>query len=817
LSLYGYSIDNDIHGIVLNSGIKTYNMALVDISLAAPVAPSLASLREAFLGTTRPPPLTSKSKTRSFQFDTRKALLEKAKSAEIGQSHLLLQETVLAIEGDTAGLQLLVAHGARFHGSSDLAFTYAAASGSLFLVQLLLSCRPASSLLLDTCLTITSSAMYLENKLAILGAIVNHPGGLLATDKENLLNISLDGLPGVSEELPEMLLKAGVRLSSRAARRATLYASRTLLAAITSGMDSKGVLEIFRHARESDMLSDRRYWVYRHLLDRGVHDVDELSEALLSSINSGTEGDWSLPKLLLEHGASAHYKDGAAFHLAFCSHSLDAVRILSQYLVDYNQASLACDLARADAIEDRQVRYRTYQRLLPQIQDRDVSQLASHALAGHVSRSDVDLAVVQLLLHRGADPNRAQAYCFVQARNRGAKLVFRALSKYVNLGIVLLALLDSFETEQDAVIWYTACLEEQAPGTKISDAGDLLFRCIEKFPLGHNLLRLLLSHGLSVSAMRDCSLRPDWPPEPCTALIWALFCTSHVGVSNRLILTLLSKGGPATLPAYFTPGSKMSAVIGCLLSPKRTAVLKALLQQDDRDQILDHIVPGSWFGKLASYPEVFDDGSSELLGEDDEVSVRLAALFLGNLEGFQALQIQEMPDDGTLHLAAFLALPRFVHWLLEQRHNADHRAETFDFMTPLGVACSSRPQPWCRVANNEAAWDSRLAKTIRLLVPRTDITWRHRHRSVLHLALENGPKITAIMVNALNIRDDPLRDTKYLYTDKTGMCYSPDEYVDQILKLSPSEKFELQSSLLAANLTPRCFRETELLDSHTAL
>lgn len=250
------------------------------------------------------------------------------------------------------------------------------------------------------------------------------------------------------------------------------------------------------------------------------------------------------------------------------------------------------------------------------------------------------------------------------------------------------------------------------------------------------------------------------------------------------------------LPAYSTPLTKVSAAFGCLLDKSRGPVLKALIDLG-RDAILDYVVPGSSFGPLAMYPQPFRD--SNLVAATDELPLRVVSMHLGNFEAFQIMTLKmtpdAMPNDGMLHLAAFLALPKFVKWLLKT-HDPNHKAEEWDNMVPLACVCASKPQPWCKIANEESNWKSRQKETMDLLVGVTSSRWRSsRNMTILHWAMENGLETTKTLVKALNIHRDPERDQKYVYKDRDGIEYSPQQYVEKVWDATAKEKKELIKAL----------------------
>jgi len=248
--------------------------------------------------------------------------------------------------------------------------------------------------------------------------------------------------------------------------------------------------------------------------------------------------------------------------------------------------------------------------------------------------------------------------------------------------------------------------------------------------------------------------------------------------------------------------TKVSAAFGCLLHKQRLPILEALLALD-RDRILLQDIPGSSFSCLSTHsngcPKSGSDLSSSIPGS---LSLPLAALYLGNFEAFRLLHGggQPAPNDGTLHLAAFLALPRFVAWLLQTHHDPDFQEEEFDHRIPLALACEVKPLPWCKIANEEADFGTRQRATMALLAPRTSPLWRSKGKTVLHIALENGVQATEAMLEALMAAsrdddDDPEMYEEHVYIDKQGKSYLPHRYVAELLDVGAAEKAALIACL----------------------
>jgi hypothetical protein len=146
-------------------------------------------------------------------------------------------------------------------------------------------------------------------------------------------------------------------------------------------------------------------------------------------------------------------------------------------------------------------------------------------------------------------------------------------------------------------------------------------------------------------------------------------------------------------------------------------------------------------------------------------------------------------------------------------HSADFdEIEEFGNMIPLVVACRATFHPWCRVANAEASFEQRRKDTMALLVKRTDLTWRHRKKTVLHFAIEGGLDALNAMLEALDVASDPNRDERYLYTDRGGIVYSPSYYISHVHdpnNQNPESKVMIQV-LQTARLIDRMYRPTTL-------
>jgi ankyrin repeat protein len=502
---HGLDVNLRNGGVVLFA-IREKNVVLLDRILSA--NPSITSLRAAFRTATYAQP-------RSLELDTMRLLLEKAKSAEIGQSESLLQQTHSALSGDFAGLRLLLRHKAV---ATPRTFT-------------------------KGCLATASSTVSWNEKQEIFESLLAPSAGISTEDMSKLLAHSVTSLSEYTQ-LPQLLLAYGAEVKFETLKVALETSSLELLDVLLSSTKSVDtVVRAFTHARKTTMVSDRRYWIYQHLLDKGIPS-DDVSEALLDSLKADDLGDLSFPKLLLEKGASPGYQNGEPFSLALRANSLFAVRLLTQYVVDDSMATVAFDVVCKTPLLKKHVRAEIYRPLLEwNISKPSISQ----ALADSFKGGRPDISFLQLLLAKGADPNKDNGHCFAVAAKTGALAEFQALSKYAKWRVVLKVLLNNFQEEWEIVRWFKVCQKEQPRSGKI-DQDELVFQCMSKFPAGTTLLKLLLDQGVSASAKMDHCLCASWKPEPCTALIWALFQKPRI--ENDVILVLLSRGDAGMLHVY---------------------------------------------------------------------------------------------------------------------------------------------------------------------------------------------------------------------------------------------------------------------------
>ncbi|KAL5321915.1 hypothetical protein ACEPPN_009879 [Leptodophora sp. 'Broadleaf-Isolate-01'] len=754
-TLLSHGLDVNIrNGDLLIFAIREKNIDLLQKILSA--NPNAASLTAAFY-------IVPSAKSKMLELIVMNLLLEKAKSTEIGQSAALPRQIPLAVSGDFAGLRLLLRHNAVV----------------------------APENLRKACLATASSTKSWTEKRELIEALFAR---CAAVSKEDLSVLLVGSITLFSKcpQLPQLLVKRGAEVTYEGLKAVLEEGSLDLLSILLGSIrNNDTATKTFQRVRQITMAHERRYLIYQYVLTKGVSN-DDKSEALLYSLKTHGLGDLSIPKLLLDHGASPGYRKGESVSIVIRANSpksLQVIRLLCQYIIDNGMATAVFNVVLKHTMLKRHIQMEIYRPLLEwKINESSLSQALFESFSG----DPPDLPFVTLLLAKGADPNKRSGHCFAVAAKKETLAEFRLLCRNAKRPVVLKVLLNRFNEEKEVVKWFAVCLEE-SEGSSKTNQDELAFLCMRKFPTGTVLLKLLLENGISVSAKIDHCICPDWMAESCTVLIWALLQTPRIG--NGVILLLLAQGDTALL-TYSTPQTKVSAAFLCLLDKTRIPILKALLDRD-RDGVSEYVIPGSSFVPLSMHPKTVKNDSDQPHTQA-ELPLQLASLYLGNFEAFQLIASEITPNDSTLHLAAVLALPKFVNWLLGS-HDPNHQAEEFDNMTPLALVCASKPDPCCKVANEEAGWRERQEETMRLLANVTDSKWRYRHMTILHWSMDNGLETAKAIVKALDIAHDTEKNKKYLYTDREGVKYTPEEYITKLWDASDADKKALIACLKSSS------------------
>ncbi|KAH7329508.1 hypothetical protein B0I35DRAFT_46495 [Stachybotrys elegans] len=301
-----------------------------------PFAPTLQSLSAAFQ--------TVSLENGPVILQLMSLLLETAKSAEIRQSEALPRQTILAFPtDDIAGLALLLKHKAYVDYGGGLAVKHAASSGSLKILGLLLDFHPTSNTILDVCIVVASSKLRSHIQWRVFKLLIKANDGMPATNMSLLLQRAVSEHPKKTL-LPQFLRSRKVEILFRTMETALQKASRDLFVVLSDDLPLVTIHQVFRKAMDFSIVSERRHWIYEVLLQRQITETD-MSNALLHSLLDNPE-DLSVQKLLLLHGANVNHKKCKAFSIALQAKSLNAVRLLGQYIDSDKTASRAFNHAR---------------------------------------------------------------------------------------------------------------------------------------------------------------------------------------------------------------------------------------------------------------------------------------------------------------------------------------------------------------------------------------------------------------------------------------------------------------------------------------
>jgi hypothetical protein len=517
-----HGLDVDVHdGLLLQRVIERRETDLLRKILDA--NPSMKSLRSAFNAAIG-------REVESIDVCALELLLEKAETAEIGQSEALAECTHLALAGDSEGLKFLLRHGARVDHNDGLALVLAAEAGSSDTIKLLLASKPASSSIKRACLAVESSRLSTTQKSGIFSLLLNANGGLSIGDTSNLLSeCVVHGQENA--QLAKLLLVRGADTSFVTLKRAMIRASPELIVAMVELLEDRDTLvKLFKEARTTLVN-------YEKAETAEIGQSEALAEALLDLLSATDRDNTSLMKLLLRHGALIGYRNGNAFRRALVSNAIHTVKLFIEYIDDDSVAGVAFAHATAAPLRDQDKRREIYRSLL---RYNIRGESLDDALRKTLREKSPSHPILQLLLDTGANPHKENAMCFISTARAGREAEFRLLSRYAKLKVVLPALLTGLEQENQVVKWFQICLKENHTA-KIRDQNYLLFHCLHKFPLGTQLLKLLLDNGVSASATQSCSILEGLALENCTALIWAILREPRIGSST--ILALIAEGG----------------------------------------------------------------------------------------------------------------------------------------------------------------------------------------------------------------------------------------------------------------------------------
>lgn len=526
---HGLNVDIS-NGILLRFAIREVNFEVLERLLYA--NPSLDSLRVAFHD-------ANLIENRNVQLALIQLLLNQADSSEIGQSQELFTETAVALNGDTKGLRLLLYHRATVDFDDGKAVLVAASAGAVDVLDLLLNSGPSEVTIKKACMLVARmNNLDSVQKLVTLRHLLAANGGMTAECASDLLVRSVTEFPEYIE-FPRQLLARGAIVQYTVLEVALKKGCSNLFSFLLHNTTDRHLfLRLFRDMHRCEIQIERKRWAYECLLHKGI-PVNDISEAFIASLSSDAN-DVNLLELFIHYGAAVDYAHCAAFGLALRLNSPEVIRILCSNLSnDQETIGIAFHVVTHADSSAPSMQAEAYRLLL---QKANVSKtLIQSALERSVAAESADASTVDILLSNGADPNTDGARCFFMAISAGAKRKFKILAKHANINSLLQALIGRFADEGKIACWFRICLEVRRESLTLQELHQkgLAFECMRKFPRGHQLLELLLEYRIiAPDATIGHSICPDWPPERCTILLWAL-SSSEPRIENDAILALL--------------------------------------------------------------------------------------------------------------------------------------------------------------------------------------------------------------------------------------------------------------------------------------
>lgn len=179
----------------------------------------------------------------------------------------------------------------------------------------------------------------------------------------------------------------------------------------------------------------------------------------------------------------------------------------------------------------------------------------------------------------------------------------------------------------------------------------------------------------------------------------------------------------------------------------------------------------------------------------------------GDLEAVKLrVQAQARPDDGSLHEAAREAHPEIVSYLLAHDHHVSlpsfQHCNRGSGRTALEELC------W-RGTPDGGAWETRVHRTIELLLPVGGEPMTSDGKSLLHYVIDNesGLEVTEALLQFAPIWER-ITDPIHLYEDATGIIYSPGRYVEHFYEGSIAMRNKLIQLLKGNKCQDRYYSQT---------
>ncbi|KAL4770506.1 hypothetical protein BDW60DRAFT_192108 [Aspergillus nidulans var. acristatus] len=317
---------------------------------------------------------------------------------------------------DLASVKLLLREGASVDYDNAAALDDAVASQNEEFIDALLQYQPAAE-------SVNSVFWHVENlphsvQVRIARKLLD--AGANGEQVDRILKVAMTPMAGErNRELIKALVDGGADVSQRngdllhlAAQSADVETLQILLL----GFPSPTILStcIPLAMKHSDA---QRYKIIHMLLHAGARG-DEISQALVDSIDGTTSG-LDLALLLLTTGeANTGFENGKSFKKAIESSNIGFLELVAQYNHLRDSDFCSCLLAAIDLLQRDRTRLEKIRILLmsgPDLSGSTGAAALRHEMEGLKRRSESTLGVLHMILEAGADVNHQQGRIFVDA------------------------------------------------------------------------------------------------------------------------------------------------------------------------------------------------------------------------------------------------------------------------------------------------------------------------------------------------------------------------------------------------------------------
>jgi ankyrin repeat protein len=528
--------------------------------------------------------------------------------------------------------------------------------------------------------------------------------------------------------------------------------------------------------------------IFTALLRIGVpHNF--LNDALINQVKLPlTASDQTLVKLLLDHGASVNYRDGAALSASLIHGSTPATELLLNGKESPTQSTVTRAFRALFEKDDNHTKFPNpgfriaiARQLLQRGVDQSVidSGLRTVLDGGSNSEKDDYGEISELLLHNNADVNTANGICFALAASREDFEMFAALLDHdPDIKLIVPSLIFAKLEEDIVVRALRMCFTHGFFGYDFGDTSEgqngklpPLIAAIQEYPRGDELTRLLVLHGFDPDSTASAIVDPANGVETVPALIWALAQPQKM-VSSDVIHALLLEGASPTRPA---PVSDISP-IALAARERRLDIVQELLEKGADPSVRD-----KWNRSALFYAS--SSSTSALV---------------------QTLVAHALKNDGSLHEAARCLQLENAMVLMKHGHSANFPSRLHQGRDPLGELCLN-----AEITNGSQRAKAR--KLINLFLDNgADPKFKARNeKSTIILALDNPHNPLEIAEALLESEAwETLNDEKHMFRDSRGLWYSPIKYVELVPSQSRARhKTELIELLRDKACEPKFYSE----------